>query len=80
MGTAERVPQPHLVGGATLEPASHVLAVVPFWGGREPEEHARADVSQEPFVGRCLGVVKLVDDDDVEVVGRELRREVHAPD
>jgi hypothetical protein len=74
----ERVPQPHLVGGAPVEPAADILAIVALGGGGEPEQHARANVCQQTVVGGRLGVVEFVDDDDVEVVGGQLCFEVHA--
>jgi hypothetical protein len=73
----ERVPQAHLVRRPAVEPAAHVAAVVALGCGGEAEEHSRAHVREEPVVGGRLRVVELVHDDDVEVVGREVAREVH---
>jgi hypothetical protein len=47
-------------------------AVGALGGGGEGEELERLDVVEEVLVGARRGVVELVDDDDVEVVGREV--------
>jgi hypothetical protein len=68
----ECLPQSQLDGGASAEPGADVGAVGPLGRRREPEQDGRLEVFEQSSVGARLGVVELVDDDDVEVTGIEL--------
>ena len=65
----DRVPQPQLGGDAIVEPVQDRQPVAAFGRGREPEQLDGLEVVEHPLVGRRGGVVELVDDDDVEVIG-----------
>ena len=68
---AERVPQPQLARHATLEERlGHVHPVGPLRCRGEPKEFSGGVVVEDPSVRRGLGMMELVDDDDVEVVAR----------
>ena len=66
------VPDPQLSGSAPVEEGADVGAVGALRGCGEPEEFAGLEVVEKPPIGRRLGVVELVDDDDVERVGGDL--------
>jgi hypothetical protein len=71
----EGVPESELGSGPAAEEGPDVDAVAALGGGGEPEQLAGLEAVQQPAVGRGLGVVELVDDDDVEGGGVEV---VHA--
>ena len=70
----DRVPQPQLGGDAIVEPVQDRQAVAALGCRGQAEQLDRVDVVEQPAVRRRSGVVELVDDDDVEVVGRQRRR------
>ena len=66
---AERVPQPQLARHATAEELlSHVHPVGPLGCRGEPKEFPGGEVIEDLSVRRRLGMMELVDDDDVEVI------------
>ncbi len=65
------VPEPELGGDAVVEPVEHGQAVAPLGRGREPQQLRGRQPVQQPAVRRGRGVVELVHDDHVEVVGRD---------
>ena len=69
----ERLPQPQLGGDPAVEPLQDALAVGAFGrGGEARAAPSASEVLEQPPVGRRRGVVELVDDDDVEGVGRQI--------
>ena len=68
------VPQAQLGGDAVVEPVEDRQAVAALGGGGEAEQLDGGEVVEHRLVGRGGGVVELVDDDDVEVIGRRGRR------
>ncbi|GAB2964140.1 hypothetical protein GCM10027280_61330 [Micromonospora polyrhachis] len=67
------LPQVQFDRRTPIEPAADVPTVGAVRGGGQPEQDLRFEPAQQPLVGRCLGVVELVDDHHVELVRRELR-------
>jgi len=67
----EGVPEAQLVGHAVVEPAQHALAVGALGGRGEAEQTPRAEVAEQAGVAGGLGVVELVDHDDLVEVGVE---------
>lgn len=67
----DRVPEPELGRDPTVEPIQHRDAVSPFRGRGETEQFDRCDVIEEPPPRVGTGMVKLVDDDDLEAGRRE---------
>ena len=68
----ERLPEPHLGGDAIVEPVHDLLAVRSLGRRSQADEHPRLQVLEQPRVCVCLGVVELVDDDDIELRRIEL--------
>ena len=68
----DRIPEAELRRDPITEPAQHRQTVAPLGRGGEAEELPRRHMLEQPPVGRRCRVVKLVDDDDVEVVAREM--------
>ena len=67
----ERVPQAQLDGDAAAEPAQDVEPVGPLRRRRQAQQVHRAHVVEQRRVGGRSGVVELVDDHHVEVLGIE---------
>ena len=67
----ERIPQSRFERDATVEPFEHRLSVRPFGRGGEPEQELRSQAPEQPVIARGRRMVKLVDDDHVEAVGRD---------
>ena len=76
----ERVPQPQLVAIRPSKNCLDVDAVAAFRRRGQPEQLLRLQVVEQPAVGGRHGVVELVDDDDVEVVGLDALDAVRARD
>ncbi len=68
------VPQAQLGGDAIVEPVQDRQAVAALGGGGQAEQLDRVEVVEHPLVRGGRGVVELVDDHDVEVIGRRGRR------
>ncbi len=64
------IPQPQLCSGAPAEELADVDAVRALGRSRQPDQLLGLKVVEQAPVGRRLGVVELVDDDDVEMVPR----------
>ena len=67
-----RIPEPQLRRDPIAEPAEHRQAVAPLRRGGEAEELPRRHMLEQPPVGRRRRMMKLIDDDNVEVVAREM--------
>ena len=65
----DRVPQPQLGGDAIVEPLQDRQTVAAFRRGGEAEQLDGSEMVEHPFVGGRCGVMELVDDHDVEVIG-----------
>ena len=65
------VPEAQLGGDAIVEPLQDGATVAALGVAVRPSSSQRRQVAEHPVVGGCGGVVELVDDDDVEVVGRQ---------
>ena len=74
----ERVPEPQLDCGSPVEEGAHVESVRALGRCGQAQQFDGSEVVEEPAVGGCLGVVELVDHDNVEVIGAEARRRVAA--
>ena len=61
----EGLPKPHIACDPVVEPMDDVLSIGPFRGSGEPEQDLWSKSLQQPAIRRCLGVVELVDDNDV---------------
>ena len=61
------LPQPELNCDPPSEPTSDITTIHSLWCRRETQELGGPDVIEEGGVARCLGVVKLINDHDVEV-------------
>ena len=70
--SGDRVPDAQLSGGAAVEERADVGAVGALGGRGEAEEFTGLKVVEEPSVGGRLGVVELVDDDDIEGIRGDL--------
>ncbi len=70
----DRVPQPQLGGDAIVEPVQDRQAVAALGRGGQAEQLDGLHVVEQRAVRRRRRVVELVDDHDVEVVGRQDRR------
>ncbi len=70
----DRVPQAQLGRDAVVEPVQDREAVAAFRCGGEAEQLDGSEVVEDPVVRGGGGVMELVDDHDVEVVGRQVRR------
>ena len=70
----DRVPEPQLGGDAIVEPVQDRQPVAALGRGGEAEQLDGVEVVEHPLVRRGGGVVELVDDHDVEVIGRRARR------
>ena len=68
----QRVPQPQLGCGPPLEEGAHVEPIAAFGGSGEPEQLPWRQVIEDAPVGARLGVVELVDHDDVVGVRRQV--------
>lgn len=66
------VPQAQLGGDAVVEPVEDGQAVAPLGGGGEAEQLDGGEVVEHLRVRGGGGVVELVDDHHVEVIGREV--------
>ena len=64
----DRIPQPKLRSDASIEEAENVESIGALGSRREPEQLARIEVLEDPFVTRRRRMVELVDDNDVEVL------------
>jgi hypothetical protein len=70
------IPQAQLGGDAVVEPVQDREAVAALRRCGEPEQLDGLEVVEHSLVRRGSGMVELVDDDDVEVIGREGREVV----
>ena len=70
--TLERFPEAQLDGNASIKPIKDALAVGAFRRGGQAQQDLRFQMIEQPAVGVCGCVVELVDDDDVEGVGRQI--------
>ncbi len=68
----DSVPQPQLRGDAVIEPVEHRQPVAALGRGGEAEQLDRGHEVEQALIRRCGGVVELVDDHDVEVIGIEV--------
>ena len=68
----DRVPQAKLGGDAVAEPVQDRQAIGTFRRRGQSEQFPRRELVHDDAVRRCRGVVELVDDDHVEVVGRQM--------
>lgn len=69
----EGLPQPHFGGDAAVEElVLDVEPVHPLRGRRQTQQLPRLEMVDDPPICGGRGVVELVDDDDVEVVGSQL--------
>ena len=65
-------PDAQLRSEVAVEPSGDVLAVCPLRRRREAEENARCQVLEEPLIAGRFSMMKLVDDDDIEVITSKL--------
>ena len=65
------VPEAQLGGDAIVEPVQDRQTVAALRCGGEAEQLDGGEVVEDAFVRGRGGVVELVDDDDVEVIGRQ---------
>src|SRR5207245_4949595 len=70
----ERVPETHVERGATIGPAPNVEPVRSFGRRSEREQYARLQVVKEAPIRGGLGMMELVDDDDIEHLCVDARR------
>ena len=66
-----RVPESEFGSEAPVEEAEDIETVRALGCSGEPEEFARVEVLEDPYVARRWRVVELVHDDDIEVLGIE---------
>ncbi len=67
----ERVPKPELRRETAIKPREYVPLVGAFRRRSESEELHGLDMVEEPSIGIGLGVVKLVNDDDLKMRRRK---------
>ena len=67
-----RVPEPELGRDAIIEPSEDGLSVRPLRRCREPQQDLHPKAIEQGAIRWRLGVMELVDDDDVIRLGREL--------
>src|SRR5262249_22831369 len=68
----DRIPEPQLRRNAVVEPVEDRQAVAALGSGGEPEQLDGNEVVKYSRVRGGRGMVKLVDDDNVEMLGREV--------
>ena len=68
----EGVPETELGCGAIAEERPHVNAVGPFRCGGQAQQFHWLEVIDDSPVRRRFGMVELIDDDDLEGVGRDI--------
>jgi len=61
----ECIPQPKFDRNSVTKPVKNVLGIRSLWRGSEAQEKARLKMLQQPTIGRCRCMMKLIDDDDV---------------
>ena len=66
------IPEPKFGGDAVVEPMQDRQIIAAFGSRCQPQEFAGLDVVEQPPIRRGRGMVELIDDDDVEVIGREV--------
>src|SRR5262245_13733905 len=68
----DRVPEPELRGDAVVEPMEYRQSITALRCSSETQQLGWIQVVEEPHIGRRGRMVKLVDDDHVEVVGAQV--------
>ena len=68
----ERLPQTHVAGDPVVEPMNDVLTVRPFRSRGQTQEHLRLEPFEQLPICRRLRVVKLIDDDNVVRIDRDV--------